>query len=105
MEAIGRTLLVASDGDIFVHDIASMKLEHTLSERGRKLRLLCSTAKGAMLAYIDANCDANRIKLYSLQYKSLVREIEAHKTEIRIAKFSSDGSLLATASEKAKYVD
>lgn len=95
----GRSLIICSDGEIYIYDLASMKLETTLSEPGKKLRLVAGSTSGNLIAYTE-NLAPSKVTLYDVSTKSVMREIDAHRTGVKIAKLNSDGSLLATASER-----
>jgi WD40 repeat protein len=101
IEIGGRYLVVGSGNEIYVYDLASMKLEITINEPGKQLKLMAGASSGNMIAYLDQT-SPSKVKIYSVTSKSVVTEIHAHKSGVKVAKLSSDGTLLATASEKVR---
>jgi WD40 repeat protein len=102
IEACGKSLVVGSDGEIFVYDLASMKLETKMNDIGGRIRLLCSNASKNLIAFVDESTP-NTLKIYDLQSRKIQISFEAHKSKIVIAKFSPNGEFIATASEKVRF--
>ena len=101
VETHGRTMAVGCDGEIFVYDLASMKLTLTLKDLPRKVMLHTCSNCGTFICYSD-DAKPGSLIIYDSNLKKIIREINAHKSRVLLAKFSPDAEQISTASEKVK---
>lgn len=103
-----RRLVVVVDGEIYIYDISTMKLLHTVTT-GPNPEGLCSLAASehSLFAYATAGTMSNApgdIFVYDALSLELVIVVHAHRTPIACVAINSDASLLATASDKGTIV-
>ncbi|SAL98605.1 hypothetical protein [Absidia glauca] len=107
-----RRLVVVLKEQIFVYDISNMKLLHT-TETNTNLQAICALSPSSDNCYIAypsgdqtphssfPNGDVEIFDTLSLQ---LVNIVQAHKSPVSNIAMNSDGTLMATASEKGTVI-
>lgn len=98
-----RRMVVLVDERIHIYDMATMRLLHTIH-----LAAACRPGALALSPHADEQkCwlaypsnDTGEVTIFDAQSMQAVALIQAHKSPISVIAFNSDGSLLATSSQK-----
>lgn len=108
-----RRLVVVLATSIYVYDISNLKLLHTI-ETGVTQDGLCALASVSDECYMvyatthklhDHNAGASSsVVVYNLHSLTMVNVIPAHRTRVVCLALNSNGTILATASEKGTVI-
>ncbi|KAI9315290.1 WD40-repeat-containing domain protein [Dichotomocladium elegans] len=118
-----RRLIVALEEQIFLYDISNMKLLHTINTRPNPTAIcaLSPSSENCYIAYpsrssstspfstTTANTSASGyasgdVEIFDALNIQLVNIVQAHKSPVSCITMNSEGTLLATASEKGTVI-
>ncbi|KAG2191404.1 hypothetical protein INT46_007851 [Mucor plumbeus] len=120
-----KRLIVVLEGQIFVYDISNMKLLHTidtipnpeaicaLSPSSENCYLACQPLRSSDYYTTSSSSSSNSslnyngigdIEIYDANTMKLANIVQAHKSTISCISMNSEGTLLATASEKGTVI-
>lgn len=103
-----RRLIIVLDTEIYIYDISTMKLLHTVAT-GPNPAGLCalSPSERCLFAYAaagDLGTAPGNVYIYNALTLEIVSVIHAHHSPISCVAISSDAQLLATASDKGTII-
>ncbi|KAI8607178.1 WD40-repeat-containing domain protein [Chytriomyces sp. MP71] len=103
-----RRLVVVLEEHIYIYDISNMKLLHTIdtSPNPHALCALSPSSDNCYLAYPPSTSGSSSGDLLIFDAVNLqaVNIIQAHKSPLSCIAFSSDGTLIATSSDKGTVI-
>ncbi|KAI9014398.1 WD40-repeat-containing domain protein [Phycomyces nitens] len=110
-----RRLIVVLEEQIFVYDISNMKLLHTIdtSPNPAAICALSPSSENCFIAYPSRSSSTGSnfsdyangdVEIFDASSLTLVSIVQAHKSPISCISMNSDGTLLATASEKGTVI-
>lgn len=109
-----KFLVLATDDNIRIYDMASMKLQHTISSPPSNPNGVLALATCHIVSEGDQACrhllcypksnEKGDLFVYDVENQRLLYNLEAHTSPVACATFNNTGSLLATASDKGTVI-
>lgn len=102
---LNRTRMVISlANSLYVHNIRDMKLLAPIHHKGVNPNGLCALSLNSQLAYPVSSLVSGELQIYDCTTAKRRQRIRAHESTLAALSFSSNGLLLATASEKGTVI-
>lgn len=96
-------LVICLNGSIYIHNIRDMKLLHSIRHIAASDAGLCTLSLNSHLAYPISTTNGE-LQIYDAGELAVKTKIKAHDSPLSALNFSSNGLLLATASEKGTVI-
>eukprot|EP00127_Corallochytrium_limacisporum_P005022 Clim_evm18s197 gene=Clim_evmTU18s197 len=100
-----KRLIVVLEDKIYIYDINTMNLLHTLQTTLNKAGIvaLSPDQDNNFLAY-PANANTGELLIFDVRSIQAVNVLQAHKSPVRCIAFNQSGTMIATASDKGTII-